>query len=304
MWCVPVSDVPVVPFGVRIAEIMNERGPLCVGIDPHPALLKAWDLPDDPSGLGMFATTVLHAVGGHVAAIKPQSALFERHGARGVLVLETIIELAPNYGVQVIVDAKRGDIGSTMAGYADAYLRDGSPLAGDALTVSPYLGFGSLAPTIDAAIETGRGIFALCLTSNPEGQSVQHARTAANESVAAVIAREAAAVNSAAIANYGPHSLSSQETLGPVGLVVGATIGSAARDQGIDLSSVRGALLAPGIGAQGAGAAELADVFGDARRYVLASTSRGVLQAGPDVRALRDSALRASEEAARALGRA
>ncbi len=70
-----------------------------------------------------------------------------------------------------------------MAGYADAYLRDGSPLAGDALTVSPYLGFGSLAPAVEAALATGRGLFVLCLTSNPEGASVQHARTGAGADV-------------------------------------------------------------------------------------------------------------------------
>ncbi len=286
---------------------MDARGPLCVGIDPHPALLAQWGLTDDAAGLGAFALTVLDAVGHHVAAIKPQSALFERHGARGILVLESLIESARAYGVLTIVDAKRGDIGSTMAGYADAYLRDGSTLAGDAVTLSPYLGFGSLAPAIDAASETGRGIFALCLTSNPEGASVQHARTADGESVAASIARQAGEVNSAELAGddilidsgAGPRDL-----WGPVGLVVGATIGSAARDMGVNLASVHGPLLAPGVGAQGAGAAELAEVFGDARRAVLASSSRGVLKAGPDRTALREAALQASESAAVALGRA
>ncbi len=286
------------PFGARMAAVMDRRGPLCVGIDPHPSLLEAWGLPDSPAGVGEFALTVLDAVGPHVAAIKPQSALFERHGARGILVLETIVELARSYGTQCIVDAKRGDIGSTMAGYADAYLREGAPLAGDALTVSPYLGFGSLAPAVTAAVASGRGLFVLCLTSNPEGASVQHARDQQGRSVAAVIAEAAARANAMALGE------SPAGEWGPVGLVVGATIGDAARRLEVDLTAVRGVLLAPGIGAQGAGAAELADVFGEARRAVLASTSRGVLGAGPDKAALREAALRASAEAAEALGRA
>ncbi|MBD7950790.1 orotidine-5'-phosphate decarboxylase [Oerskovia sp. Sa4CUA1] len=274
---------------------MDAHGPLCVGIDPHPGLLAAWGLPDDATGLREFGLRVVDAVGGQVAALKPQSALFERHGSRGVAALEEVLAAAAAAGASgtlTIVDAKRGDIGSTMAGYADAYLRDGSPLAGDALTVSPYLGFGSLTPAVEAALETGRGLFVLCLTSNPEGAQVQHARTGAGvdvRSVAARIAAEAAALNEGI------------EPLGSIGLVVGATIGDAARNTGVDLPAVNGPLLAPGVGAQGAGAAELAAVFGDARRQVLASSSRGVLAAGPDAGALLTAARTASREAADAL---
>ncbi|MFE4465466.1 orotidine-5'-phosphate decarboxylase [Oerskovia sp. NPDC056781] len=283
------------PFGERLAEAMDAHGPLCVGIDPHPGLLAAWGLPDDATGLREFGLRVVDAVGGQVAALKPQSALFERHGSRGVAALEEVLAAAAAAGPSgtlTIVDAKRGDIGSTMAGYADAYLRDGSPLAGDALTVSPYLGFGSLSPAVEAALETGRGLFVLCLTSNPEGAEVQHARTGAGvdvRSVAARIAAEAAALNEGI------------EPLGSIGLVVGATIGDAARNTGVDLPAVNGPLLAPGVGAQGAGAAELAAVFGDARRQVLASSSRGVLAAGPDAGALLTAARTASREAADAL---
>ncbi|MFF2622160.1 orotidine-5'-phosphate decarboxylase [Oerskovia jenensis] len=283
------------PFGERLAAAMDEHGPLCVGIDPHPGLLAAWGLPDDATGLREFGLRVVDAVGGQVAALKPQSALFERHGSRGVAALEEVLAAAAAAGPSgtlTIVDAKRGDIGSTMAGYADAYLRDGSPLAGDALTVSPYLGFGSLTPAVEAALETGRGLFVLCLTSNPEGAQVQHARTGAGadvRSVAARIAAEAAALNEGVA------------PLGSIGLVVGATIGDAARNTGVDLPAVNGPLLAPGVGAQGAGAAELAAVFGDARRQVLASSSRGVLAAGPDAGALLTAARAASREAADAL---
>ena len=120
----------------------------------------------------------------------------------------------------MIVDAKRGDIGSTMGAYADAFLRDGSPLAGDALTVSPYLGFGSLDPAVDLALSSGRGLFVLCLTSNKEGHEVQHARDDDGVTVAARMAARAAALN----ADVDP--------LGSIGLVVGATVGDAARRDG------------------------------------------------------------------------
>jgi len=278
-----------VTFGRRLAAAMEAHGPLCVGIDPHPSLLDAWGLADDVDGLRRFALTVLEGVGGRVAAVKPQAAFFERHGSRGVAVLEEVIAAGRDTGTLVIVDAKRGDIGSTMAAYADAFLRDGSPLAGDALTVSPYLGFGSLDPAVDRALATGRGLFVLCLTSNPEGPEVQHARGADDVSVAARVAAHAAALNAGA------------SPLGSIGLVVGATVGDAAERAGVDLSAVNGPLLAPGVGAQGAGPRELARVFGSARRQVLASSSRGVLAAGPDPLALRAAARAASDEAAAAL---
>ena len=277
------------PFGARLAAAMDAHGPLCVGIDPHPSLLEAWGLPDDAAGLRSFALTVMVAVGGRVAAVKPQAAFFERHGSAGIAVLEEVLAVGRNSGTLVIVDAKRGDIGSTMGAYADAFLRDGSPLACDALTVSPYLGFGSLDPAVDLALSSGRGLFVLCLTSNKEGHEVQHARDDDGVTVAARMAARAAALN----ADVDP--------LGSIGLVVGATVGDAARRAGVDLVAVNGPLLAPGVGAQGAGPRELTQVFGAARRQVLASSSRGVLAAGPDVEALRAAARNASDEAAAAL---
>jgi len=268
---------------------MDAHGPLCVGIDPHPSLLAEWGLADDAGGLRTFALTVLDAVGGEVAAVKPQSAFFERHGSAGIAVLEEVLAAARAAGTLAILDAKRGDIGSTMAGYADAYLRDGAPLAADALTVSPFLGFGSLRPLVDAALGSGRGLFVLALTSNPEGAEVQHARGPDGRAVAARIAAAAAALNLG------------QQPLGSIGLVIGATVGNGPEKLGIDLAAVNGPLLAPGVGAQGAGPAELAAVFGTARRQVLASSSRGVLAAGPEVAALRRAARRAALDASAAL---
>lgn len=283
-------------FGARLAAAMADHGPLCVGIDPSSALLTAWGLPDDASGLRTFALTVAEALVGRVAALKPQSAFFERHGSAGIAVLEEVLATVrgSDGGTQVILDAKRGDIGSTMDAYAEAYLRDGAPLACDALTVSPYLGFGSLEPALRAAEETGRGLFVLALTSNPEGAQVQHA-TADGGSVAGLIAREAA------VRNVRELEGSPADALGSVGLVVGATIGDAAQRLGVDLAAVRGPLLAPGVGAQGGRPEDLERVFGAARRTVLASASREVLAAGPGTADLRSAARRLADAVAAAV---
>ncbi|MGM9470708.1 orotidine-5'-phosphate decarboxylase [Pseudarthrobacter sp. YS3] len=266
-------------FGSRLGAAMSARGPLCVGIDPHPALLKAWGLDDDAAGLRRFSLTVLEAVGSLAAAVKPQVALYERHGSAGMAVLEELLAEARDESVLTIADAKRGDIGSTMAAYADAWLRDSSPLAADSVTLSPYLGFESLRPALDLAAETGRGVFVLALTSNPEGASVQHVGGA--DSVARRIVEAAAAENR----RY-------PGALGSVGLVVGATVGSALSDLQLDLGAVRGPILAPGLGAQGATAADLRRTFGAAYPQVLGTSSRDILAAGPAAHALREAALR------------
>ncbi|MDD7837109.1 orotidine-5'-phosphate decarboxylase [Paenarthrobacter sp. AB444] len=274
----PESQQPVrESFGSRLAAAMVDRGPLCVGIDPHPSLLADWGLNDDVAGLERFSLTVVEAVASLAAAVKPQVALYERHGSAGMAVLERTLAASTEAGVLSIADAKRGDIGSTMAAYADAWLRDGSALAADSVTLSPYLGFESLRPALDLAAQYGRGVFVLALTSNPEGKSVQH--VGGSDSVARRIVAEATAENG----RY-------EGSLGSVGLVVGATIGSALRDLDIDLGPVRGAILAPGLGAQGATPADLRATFGSAYPAVLATSSRGILAAGPTAAALRSAA--------------
>ncbi|MCA4131365.1 orotidine-5'-phosphate decarboxylase [Arthrobacter sp. M4] len=266
-------------FGSRLASAMASRGPLCVGIDPHPGLLAAWELNDDAAGLERFSLTVVEAVASLAAAVKPQVALYERHGSAGMAVLERTLAAAAEAGVLTIADAKRGDIGSTMAAYADAWLRDGSSLAADSVTLSPYLGFESLRPALDLAAAHGRGVFVLALTSNPEGKSVQH--VGGSDSVAGRIIAAAREENR----RY-------DGAMGSVGLVVGATIGSALDDLGLDLEAVRGPILAPGLGAQGATPADLRRTFGSAYPLVLGTSSRGILAAGPQIAGLR----RATEE--------
>ncbi|OAH13762.1 orotidine-5'-phosphate decarboxylase [Streptomyces jeddahensis] len=279
---------PLEPFGARLRHAMDSRGPLCVGIDPHASLLASWGLNDDIQGLETFTRTVVDALADQVAVFKPQSAFFERFGSRGIAVLEQAVADLRDAGALVVMDAKRGDIGSTMAAYAETYLRKDAPLFSDALTVSPYLGYGSLKPAVDLARESGAGLFVLALTSNPEGAEVQHAVRADGRTVAATMLAHLAEENAGA------------EPLGSFGAVVGATLG--------DLSSydlaINGPLLAPGIGAQGATPADLPRVFGDAVRNVVPNVSRAVLKAGPSSAALRDAAVRFADEVREAVAAA
>ncbi len=260
-------------FGQRLHAALRDRGPLCVGIDPHGTLLRAWDLPDDARGLERFARTAVEAVAGEVAVVKPQSAFFERHGAAGVAVLERTMADARALGALVLLDAKRGDIGSTAAAYADAYLDPASALAADALTVHPYLGLGSLRPFLEAARAAHAGVFVLALTSNPEGRQVQRALAEPATSVAGSLLAGVAAENAGA------------EPFGSVGAVVGATVTDIDPALGENLD-VNGPLLVPGLGTQGGTPADVARLFGAHADRLVPSVSREVLGAGPDPTAL------------------
>ena len=264
-------------FGARLRAAMDQRGPLCPGIDPHPALLEAWDLDDTPAGLEHFAMTAVDALAPVSSSIKPQSAFFERHGSRGIAVLERVVAEARAAGALVILDVKRGDIGSTAQGYADAYLDPTSPLAVDAITVSPFLGLESVQPFVDVARRNDAGLFLLALTSNPGAGQVQHAASGDRTVAGAVLAR-LAELNAGA------------EPLGSFGAVVGATIGGTDEDL-----AVNGPLLAPGVGAQGGTAASLAAIFGDQLRNVVPNSAREILAAGPDIVRLRDAARRTND---------
>jgi orotidine-5'-phosphate decarboxylase len=270
----------VEPFGARLDTVLSARGSLCVGIDPHPALLASWALTDDADGLARFADTCVAAFGETAAVIKPQSAFFEVYGAAGIAVLERTVAACRAAGALVCLDVKRGDIGTTMAAYARAYLDPASPLASDAMTVSPYLGVGALQPAFDAAAQFGGGAFVLALTSNPEGPQVQHARATDGRPVAQLVIDELGDRNAGA------------DPIGSLGVVVGAT----ARDPGVDLDKLGGPFLVPGIGTQGGTADDVRRIFGDASRFVLPSVSREVLGHGPDIPSLRSAAERAIGE--------
>jgi orotidine-5'-phosphate decarboxylase len=246
-------------------------------------LLEAWGLPVSGVGVRAFGDICVEAFAGSIAVIKPQVAFFETFGSAGFVALESVIDGCRAGGALVIADAKRGDIGSTMAAYARAWLDPAAPLCADALTVSPYLGFGSLDPAVDLARAGGRAVFALARTSNPEGESLQLARGEGG-TVAQGIVDAAAAANSDGRAT--------------VGLVVGAT-----RQHGLHLAELGGPILAPGLGAQGATAADLPVVFAEAdQRWVLPASSRSVLNHGPDVTALRDAARRTRDDVEAAFG--
>lgn len=269
---------PTQPFGTRLRAAMQHRGPLCPGIDPHATLLAAWGLPDTADGCERFAMTAVEALAPVVSSIKPQSAFFERHGSRGIAVLEKVIAATREAGCLVILDVKRGDIGTTAQAYADAYLDPASPLASDAITASPYLGFGSLQPMIETAARHHAGVFALALTSNPEAPRFQHARTADGGTIAGEVLAGLRAANADA-------------AFGSFGAVVGATIGST--DEDLDIN---GPLLVPGIGAQGGTADDVRRIFGAAVRNVVPTSTREILGAGPSIQGLRDAAARANDE--------
>ena len=253
-------------FGARLAAAITARGPLCVGIDPHPELMSAWGLPGDVDGLARFCDICVTAYAGF-AVVKPQVAFFEAYGSAGFAVLERTIAALRDAGVLVLADAKRGDIGSTMAAYAQAWAGEG-PLSADAVTASPYLGFGSLRPLLDLAAARGRGVFVLAATSNPEGASVQRA-VSSGRTVAQSIVDDAAAENS------GPG-------MGSVGVVVGATLTDVP-----DLSALGGPVLVPGVGAQGGRPEALGGLGGARPGQLLPAVSREVLRAGPSPAAVR-----------------
>lgn len=257
-------------FGVRLQRATAERGRLCVGIDPHLSMLQAWGLPQTPDGLERCARGMVEALGEQVAIWKPNSAMFEVFGSAGIAVLERVVADIRASGGLVLLDAKRGDLGSTMASYARAYLDDASSLAVDALTVHPFMGFGSLTPAIELAREFNKGLYVLCRTSNPEAGQVQQAVDAAGRTVGQAMVDEVIG------ANEGTDP-------GPFGLVIGGTL--AALD--IDLTGFTGSVLVPGVGAQGGSIGQLGELFGAQAGRALPTSSRDIMSAGPDAAALR-----------------
>ena len=268
------------PFGARLRAAMDAYGPFCAGLDPHRGLVEQWGLEYSLAGLERFAMTCVEAYAGTVAVGEAAVGVLRGVRVRRDPVLERVLGDLRDAGTLTLLDVKRGDIGSTMQAYAEAYLGKDSRLRADAVTVSPFLGYGSLRPTLDLAEETGRGVFVLALTSNPEGFEVQHA-VREDRSVAASVVAGAAADNAGAAA---------RGELGSVGLVIGATVGDAVHDLGIDLVAANTPILAPGFGAQGGTVEALRRTFAGALPQVLASSSREVLGAGPDVAALRAAA--------------
>ncbi|MEJ8285319.1 orotidine-5'-phosphate decarboxylase [Curtobacterium citreum] len=262
-------------FGDRLASAVGERSPLCVGIDPHATTLAAWGLGRDEQGLTAFGAALVDAAAGRAAIVKPQIAFFEAAGVAGYRALDATIRRARDAGLLVVADVKRGDIGTTGDDYALAWLDRDGPFAADAMTVSPYLGYGSLRGTIDVARRNGAGVFVLAATSNPEARVLQTAVLAegprTGRTVAAGIVLDVADDNRSV----------GDQALGDVGLVLGATLHL--DDFGIDADAIGTApVLAPGFGAQGARIEDLRALYGSRAEQVLVSESRGLLTDGPD----------------------
>jgi orotidine-5'-phosphate decarboxylase len=269
-------------FADRFAVVRDTWGPLVLGADPHGELLAHWGLGDDADGLERFTDIVLAAAAGSVGLIKPQSAFYERHGWRGIRALTRLTETARAQGLLVILDVKRGDVGSTNGAYAAAYLGDGAPVQADAITVHPYLGLAAMGELVDRAGGSGGGLLVVVRSSNPEGRAVQSAA-----------AGDGMTVDQRLLADIG--ALNARLAPGRIG-PIGAVVGPAAVAPPLDLAAANGLLLAPGVGAQGAAPADVAATFAACPGRVMPSASRSLLAAGPGVAALRDAAARLNEE--------
>lgn len=275
-------------FGQRFLDLAQTRGSLCVGIDPHAGLLDSWGLSATAEGLDAFSRICVEAMSETVAVVKPQVAFYERFGSAGFAVLERTIADLRAAGVLVIADAKRGDIGSTMEGYANAWLAEGSPLESDAVTLSPYLGFGSLEPALDLADRLGKGAIVLAATSNPEAATVQRAvvgaQSSAHEDAAAEATPESGecSLSQHIVDEVARRNARTMEATGAaagnVGVVIGATL-----DDAPILENVGGMILMPGVGTQGGSMADVRRLAGKAFHLASPNVSRTVLKEGPRV---------------------
>jgi len=251
---------------MRLSQAIAKTGaPACVGLDPHLDRLPGAPHANDPEATAQavrtFCLGAIEAVAGIVPAVKPQVAFFEALGWRGAKVLEEVVREARSAGLIVVLDCKRGDIGSTAQAYARATLVPGAPLESDSVTLSPYLGAESLQPFVAQCDDHGRGIFVLVRTSNPGSDAWQVGRQTAT-----AVADQLEAWNLERLSSDG---------FGPCGAVIAANLPK-------ELSGWRERMphtwfLMPGYGAQGATAQDLAPLLANAPSGVLVTSSRAVL---------------------------
>jgi orotidine-5'-phosphate decarboxylase len=266
-------------FGARLRSAIAERGHLCVGIDPHPFLLESWNLPDSGQGAREFGLRVVDAAAGRVGIVKPQNAFFERLGAAGYSALEDVLAAARSAGLLVIADVKRGDVGTSVEAYGQAWLTPGSPLESDAMTISAFQGVGSIAAPMDLAMRSGKGMFVLAATSNPEAARIQLARADAGADAGAD-AKSVARVIIEDVMNY--NAQHADGAVGSIGVVLGATLELA--EYGIDVAAAPSPglpVLAPGFGHQGAKPTDAPKTYGALLANAVISDSRSLLSAGP-----------------------
>ena len=274
-------------FAARLSAAIRAHSPLCVGIDPSTALLKSCGLPDSAEGAFEFGKRVLEAADYRLSIIKPQSAFFERFGSLGYRAMEELAALARSREVLVLLDGKRGDIDTTAEAYAESYFGASSALRADAITTHVYLGFAALEKLLAIVLRNDGGVFPVVRSSNPEGESLQHARLPSGETVAEGLCREITERNRRA----------NDESLGPIGAVVGATCDDAAATVA---ALPRSFILAPGVGAQGATIQDVSTQMPAARGRVLPSVSRAILANGATPGEIRTT-IRGLQEEARKL---
>lgn len=260
-------------FAVRFEAARQHRGPLTWGLDPSGAVLDEWGLGDTPDGLERFIDIVLPVAADTVGLVKPQAAFYERHGWRGIRALTRLIDEARSAGLLVVLDAKRGDVGSTNQAYAEAYLGTDAPMRADALTVHPYLGIDAMGDFVARAAESGSCLLVVTRSSNLEGRAVQASVDGDGRSVEQSLLDTIRDLN----AELAPGEI------GPIGAVVGPTH----LDPQLDLAAPNALYLAPGVGRQGATADDVAEVFRACHDRVFPSASRSLLSS-PDPSRLRD----------------
>lgn len=269
------------PFGERLEAVFAAYGHLCLGLDPHASVLATWGQSDSAEGLREFGLRAIEAAADRVGIVKPQVAFFERHGAAGYAVLERLIGEARDAGFLVIADVKRGDIGSTVEAYGEAWLRPGSSLEADAMTISAYQGLGSIEQVMTAAEAAGKGIFVLAATSNPEAAAIQRAVLQQSSRAGSTVAQ---AITQGVIGWNQGRADAADHAVGSIGVVFGATTDLAATGIDLDGEPPRPGLpvLAPGFGHQGAEPRDIRVRFGSYAAGVIANESRSLLMAGPD----------------------
>ena len=263
--------MPFSHFADRLTDAVKQKQtPLVVGIDPRANQLPA-DLLDDNTGMAerfaKFGMAVVDAVADLVPAVKPQAAFFEQLGPAGCVALASVVDYAVDRGLIVIMDAKRGDIGSTAQAYAAAYLgpKPESAWGCDCLTVNPYMGDDTLTPFVDAANRSGSGLFVLAKTSNPGSDWIQ-AKAENDQQIYHLVADEIQRLSANNLGESG---------YGNIGAVVGATYPE-------QLSELRERMpntlfLIPGFGAQGGTASDVAGGLDEDGLGGLINSSRAVI---------------------------
>lgn len=268
-------------------DVVADRSSFCLGLDPSDKVLQAWGLPCDLDGLTKFSDTMLKAAGESLAFVKPQSAYFEQFGPDGMRVMQKMCRAFQERGTFVIMDAKRGDIGSTNMGYAKAYFGPNSPYHCDALTVTAYLGIDALEELFTYAAENDGMVYVVVRSSNPEGSLFQNAKLDNGQKVYEYLAEKITAFNEGR----------KEKNLGPVGAVIGATI-----DNVKEIAEMMpySSYLCPGIGFQGATYEDFGPRMGESVKRAIPIAARGVLLKGPDEETIREE-IKKHIQASRAL---